>query len=478
MKKYLILQVLFVISLIAEAQEPYYTGLILDDEAYEQIQRKPELLTRDYTVLPRSYSLQKYCPEVKSQSQYGTCTSWATAYAARTIIEAVNNGWTSQERITREAFSPIFVYAQIKNEDDLNCQQGSYIGDAFELLKTKGVPKFSLFDVLCANEIGQELFSAASVYKIDDYFTLFSYSCNSYNEKINKTKKAISQNCPVVISMKVYPSFHTAKEAWNGYVAAGEKPGNHAMCVVGYDDDMNGGSFLIMNSWGTYWGNNGFTWVTYQDYFKYVSYAVEMYVRKKAVPTPQPKPQPQPQPVPQPIKKNVMSGSMRLQLSTGENMKVTYDPSYIPHYKANEEYISGTRYRIYVSNGEPAYVYIIGSDLKNSVSKVFPSTDKISPALVYKSSNIAIPDEKWYIEMDDTKGKDYVCVLYSCSPLSINDIIVKIKEGQGSFYDKLKSALSAQLVSSTDVSYGQDEITFCAETEATIIPFIVEITHR
>ena len=44
--------------------------------------------------------------------------------------------------------------------------------------------------------------------------------------------------------------------------------GGHAQCVVGYDDAKYGGAFLIMNSWGPQWGNNGFAWVRYK-HFKY-----------------------------------------------------------------------------------------------------------------------------------------------------------------------------------------------------------------
>ncbi len=80
--------------------------------------------------------------------------------------------------------------------------------------------------------------------------------------------------------------------------------------------------------------------------------------------------------------------------------------------------------------------------------------------------------------MDDTKGKNYVCVLYSCCASPIDNIVTKIKEGQGTFYDKLKSVLFTRLVSITDISYRQDEITFSVKTEATIVPLIVEITHK
>ncbi len=101
---------------------------------------KPTLLTRDYKVVPSSVDLRPYCPTVRSQGQYGTCTSWATSYAARTISEAILNGWTDKTRITREAFAPNFIYTQIKSPGDANCQKGSCIDDALDVMSEEGVP--------------------------------------------------------------------------------------------------------------------------------------------------------------------------------------------------------------------------------------------------------------------------------------------------------------------------------------------------
>ena len=36
---------------------------------------------------------------------------------------------------------------------------------------------------------------------------------------------------------------------------------NHAILIVGWDDDKN--AWLIKNSWGTDWGENGYGWVDY-----------------------------------------------------------------------------------------------------------------------------------------------------------------------------------------------------------------------
>ncbi len=464
MKSRLIILLLFVLGAnLVYSQNEYYTGVLLDDEEYEKIPQKATLLTRDYSILPRKYSLKQYCPLPLSQGSYGTCVGWASAYAARTITEAINNGWSSQAQINKESFSPLFLYTLIKNPNDYNCQAGTNVNLAFLTMKQRGVAKRNEMNVKCANEISNSVFSSALNYKIDDYFTLFSYDCNNYQTKINATKKSISQNRPVVISMACYNSFSYAKLYWNG--VADSHRGWHAMCVVGYDDDVNGGSFLLMNSWGSTWGSGGFTWVRYSDYAQYVRYAIEMYVKRK-IPFKQ-------------EKRYSLAGNLSLQLSTGEIMKpILVNSTAIPYYKISGEYISGTRYRLYISNNEPAYVYVIGSDLNNNVSKVFPPTNKISPALVYKYNNIAIPDEKWYIEMDNTVGKDYLCVLYSAVELPIDDIVTKIKYANGTFTEKLKYALGDKLVPASETSYANGEIRFSAKTNATVVPLIAEVVHK
>ena len=163
---------------------------------------------------------------------------------------------------------------------------------------------------------------------------------------------------------------------------------------------------------------------------------------------------------------------MRFHLSTGVDMTPVLSNGV---YNMRGSYISGTRYRIYLSNNEPAYVYVIASDNTRAVSKVFPPDERTSPALVYKSNDIALPDEKWFIEMDDTTGTDNICVLYSQNALDINAVMGAIERGTGSFDQRVRAALGSKAV--TGATFAPSQISFTAQSDATVVPVCVNITH-
>jgi hypothetical protein len=100
---------LLIITSLALSQD-YYKGLVFDDEAYENTPTTAKLLTRDFEFLPSSISLRPYAPTAGSQGQTGTCTAWATAYGARTIIESIQQNRKYSLKTDNAVFSPSFVY--------------------------------------------------------------------------------------------------------------------------------------------------------------------------------------------------------------------------------------------------------------------------------------------------------------------------------------------------------------------------------
>lgn len=469
-KSRLYLFILFALAFLAVNAQTHEHGLgcVYDPDVDGKVPLSPKLMSRDYTILPKAYSLKQYCPVPKSQGAHGTCTSWSTTYAARTICEAISNGWTNKDSITQEAFSPIFIYKQLDQLPE--CKRGVSVAGALGLLKSKGAPKLRSFDVLCADSIPDSLFTLASNYKIDSYTSLF----NGY-DKVSLVKKALADNRPVVFAMDVYESFDDCDSVWNG-----EKDvlrGPHAMCVIGYDDEKYGGAFEIMNSWGTNWASNGYAWIKYEDFRENADYAYDVFLIKKTLPSPQPIPTPLPTPI---QKKYSMSGDMFIVERDGGStpLAILDDSHSIPFYYFTEDYPSGKRFRLIVSNHEPAWVYVIASDMKNNVTKLFPHADNISAFLNYTENHVAIPDETHDFELDATPGIDYFCVLYSQEELDADSLVEELRRANGSFYDKIKTVLGELLVPKEDVRYIMNNMGFSAKTDSPIVPLVVEISHQ
>ncbi len=452
-------------------------GCIYDEVADGNAPRRPRLMTRDYVVLPDSFSLKNYCPTPKSQGDYGTCTAWATTYAARTICEAINNNWNiAADSISKEAFAPIFIYKQLNA--DLGCEKGTSIYYALGLLKSKGAPKLSSFDVLCSDSIPSHLYNEATNYKIDSYTQLF----NNYDEsqqdvnKVEVVKKALYENHPVVFSMNVYNSFwrNNVTDPWDGLQDS--IVGSHAMCVIGYNNNKYGGAFEIMNSWGSDWGSDGFLWIKYDDFSKNSNLAYDVYLKKTVQPdTIKQEPTPYSD-----TKMFSMAGNMAIVGKDGGDISrvMIDDHASIPYYLMEDEFLSGKRFRLEVSNEEPAWVYVIASDKTNHVNILFPYDNNISPFLNYSKNDIAIPGETHEFELDEVDGTDYFCVLYSQDKLDIHDIANRIHTSDGSFYQKLRKVLGDSLAPQEDIRYIRNYIGFSAKTNQPIVPLVVEITHK
>jgi hypothetical protein len=424
---------------------------------------KATYLKRDYSSLPSKASLKAFCPTPESQGSYGTCVGWSSSWAARTIIEAQEKGWTDKNTITQNTFAPGFTYYHVKDQSDSECSYGTWIDDALNFMKTTGAVKYKDFDDSCPTYVSSSLYEKAKNYKIKDYVRLFSIE-DGYEYKIRVLKKALSEGNPVVIGMKCPNSFSWAKGVWKPTESPYAEFGGHAMCVIGYDDNQYGGAFEIQNSWGSEWGNEGFIWVDYQTFHNFVKYGFEMVGDFNKV---------------NPTTKTDLKGELKFLLSDGTEMITKRSNSSSSHYIMIKTYTSGTRFRMYISNNEPAYVYAIGSDLTEVVTKVFPPKEHISPLLSYKSNNVAIPDENYFIEFDDNAGTDFMCVLYSKEPLDIKGIMSKIENSSGSFIQKMNTALKSQLVNASNITFQNEGIGFSANSEGkNVVAIVVEINHQ
>ncbi len=451
--------------------QSYTRGLVFNDAAYVVMPKKATL-TRALDSVPARASIKEFSPTPKSQGQYGTCTAWACAYCARTMIDAIRNNWTNKDSITARAYSPAFLFRM--SSADNSCEIGVTLDAALQSLKNKGGIPYNELPMPCTPSINTDQLTKASGGKLRDFVRLFDLT-SSDKFKIQAVRKSIAEKKPVVIAMLCPPSFDHAYHSWQPAEQASAAYGGHAMCVVSYDDTLYNGAFEIQNSWGENWGFEGYTWIRYNDFAQFVKYGFEL------VDLPDSKPQ-----VPD------LSGSIKLLLSTGGEMHVNLNAAKVGSaaavpgpdqpltvYQTANAYGSGTHFRIYLSNNEPAYVYAIASDLTNQSNKLFPYEDGISAALTYKKNDVAIPDEFHYIELDPTPGKDFLCVLYSRTELNINDLVAKINAGSGSFNQRVSQVIGSRMVDANNIRFDSQKIAFQGVSNGKdVVALMVELDHK
>ena len=461
------------------------TGLDFSQEKYESIPISAPILTRNYTSLPRSFSLKPFAPTPGNQGAQPSCVGWASGYGARTIAYAVKNNWKNNKTtINQNAFSPSFVYNQIKSVGDNNCTRGSYIADAMKLMNNTGILKkneFAYTSTNCTTKPTSYGIQKAKNNKILTFERLARWD-NPYN-LVAKVKKALANKNPVVVGMFKYGKLSGYGELWTP--PSSPSGGGHAMVVVGYDDNKHGGAFEIMNSWGTQFRNGGFFWVRYNDFKNYIKTAYVLVDNAKSTPDK----------IDTKIvvnnNSNKIAGEITLKLSNGRNMAPTLAneakrnfnivKAVETTYSIDKSYTSGTQFRIYLKSQQRGYVYLIGyGSADKSVSKLYPF-ENFSDFFNYSNSEIAIPNEDYYIEFDNKPGRDILCVLYSKEKLNINSIVSKARYGTGDFVSRVKKALQYKMYDGKDINFEENRIAFKASTNSSsskVVPIFIEMNHQ
>jgi hypothetical protein len=249
------------------------TGLIFENmENFEEFRRGGKIsptASEEYfspdLLSPPSVSNIVGLPPIGNQGSQGSCTGWAWAYYCLTHQIAVANGFWDTT-ITSHQFSPAFVYNQINYGDD----SGSNFPDASSLLHDFGC---ATMDIMPYSQSDYATWpSEAAYYESMKYRIVnpeWDYLFTDSDLEVLKSYLAAGNTAVTAIYTRT--AFYSFDESNNIYTtshASGVYGGGHAVCVVGYDDAKpttdGPGAFLLVNSWGSGWGDNGLWWMSYE----------------------------------------------------------------------------------------------------------------------------------------------------------------------------------------------------------------------
>ena len=531
---------LFISTITIAQDEPHAMGATFDLDLIASTPQKMMMSQRSFASLPKNFSLEKYCPTPGNQGKYGTCTAWANAYGVATILYAQTHNITDKTLINKYAFSPTFLYEQIKRPEDISCQNGTDPIKALVTLVKMGDATLRTAPYVCGAPITETAKTEASNYKIADAAILFAAKgmmkddkyLKSEEQMIELTKKALTEGSPVSIGFLLPKSFFYIKTAiWSPdpkEAFENWQHNRHAMCVVGYDDNIAGGAFRVMNSWGTAWGDGGMVWIKYADYARWCLLALQPFAdpytkvpeekkeEPKPIPTPNPTPKPTPNPAPKPIPAPSpisyisLSGRIEFKLNTGEDMPVNKISSRnlmveeeekikedLVAYTMMNSYSSGSKFRFYMTVDKEAYIYAFATDLSGKINKILPF-DNLTSTHVGSNTVVAFPSDTKIIKLDDNKGTDYLMILYSKESLNMDEMMATMNKTKGGLSAKIVAALGNKLIDKSKIQYdaqqvgfnvnvkvgsrnltvGEDNIKPVDLATGSVVPLMIEIKHN
>ncbi|MCX7143184.1 MAG: C1 family peptidase, partial [Proteobacteria bacterium] len=283
------------VSLSADAQARRAKGWVR--EPAHVVATIPLMLRfRDY--LPEEVDLSPKFPTPGNQGQQSSCTAWATGYAMRSYYEGRRRNWDFSS--PGQIISPGYIYNRLHQYRG-NCDTGSPISDALELLKTAGAPTLSAYPYMendCSRPANPEQERSGAEFRISGWSGIDS-------KKLDDAKGQLARGNPVVFGMEVSDSFEnlSGPEVYDDVVSP--RTGGHAMVLVGYSERRQ--AFKVMNSWGTGWGEGGFGWISYRATRQLADLMFVMDVPDYVPPAP-PRPEPPPpvvvappKPAPEPV---------------------------------------------------------------------------------------------------------------------------------------------------------------------------------
>jgi len=203
--------------------------------------------------LPERLSLENYIKYIPSQENIDCCTASATLLAAETIMSM------SGKNIV---FSRLFLYYVTRVIQNRIGQRGAELKSTLEALSQFGVSTERTWPFV-QQRIDKLPHQPA-------YQEALNYKVNSYESVcVDQYKDYLSMGIPIIVGMFTGRRFWSLKGSLEtqNYLPINNDTNRlykgHAVLCVGYDDNINGGSWIVANSLGLRWGDHGYGAIPY-----------------------------------------------------------------------------------------------------------------------------------------------------------------------------------------------------------------------
>lgn len=170
-----------------------------------------------------------------------------------------------------------------------------------------------------------------------------------------------------------------------------------------------------------------------------------------------------------------ISGEVEFHLDNGTPMSVSRN---IKIHQFDKAYHTGDEFSFSAKNTSrnPLYLYIINEGPTGDVIQVYPYYDYEQP-LLKSGERYELGGS---IELDNKKGKELACFLFSRKKIDFDKLIGYLKEESGNLTIRLQKVFGKNLLPLDYVQYKEgDNISFSGYfTEHQILPIIIEMNHQ
>lgn len=231
-------------------------------------------------VLPDTVDLSWLFPPAGNQFEQGSCSGWALGYGLTTYysnkarLERGDSTFLSDTTFLKDpanVFSPAFVYNLLAEKLDLtDCTEGVPLGTAVKSMCTAGCATWLQYpydpdSTQCFRSLPDSVMIAARRHLMSQpkaledlnwdqwryYLSMgdpIAFVASIDNDYFNTAIRPPEKAAEPFVWNEVMPA---SMDGWNRRL-------NHIMLCVGYLGDS---TFLVLNSWGTDWGQRGYVQV-------------------------------------------------------------------------------------------------------------------------------------------------------------------------------------------------------------------------